>query len=1509
MRDPGGRPWANGRRRAVIDYALFAALAFIPMVASRPGSVTDDTKTYLYLDPGRYVRQAVSLWDPNVALGTVTHENIGYLLPMGPFYWAMAELHVPLWTAQRLWMGCLLFAAGAGVLYLCRTIGLWGPGRYIAALAFMFTPYVLQYAGRISVILMPWSGLPWMTAFVILALRRGGWKYPALFALVVALVSGINASSILYVGIGPALWLPFAVLVMKEATARQAWRVAWKVALLSALVSLWWAIGLQVEAAYGVNILKYTETLNSTSSTSSPAEVLRGLGYWFFYGASDQTGNWTQAAVAYTQNLWLVALTFAIPALAFVGAALVKWRQRSYYLMLVVVGTVLAVGPYPFYGGTTVSSFLKAFMSDTTAGLALRSTDRASPLLLLGLAILLGSGVTALYRRFGNGGLIGAAVAAGAVVGAAAPLWTGATVVNGLTQPAKPPAYVKQAATALNHTHPGTRVYAMPGNNFAAYRWGDTIDTVYPALLTRPFVTHEQQTMGSLPTADLLEAVDTPLQDGEMDPVTIAPMASLMSVGDILVQYDQQYERYDAPNPQALAKDLATTPPGLSHPVSYGTPRPNVSTVSHLDEQTLSRPSNLGWTAPLVSYTVAHPRPIDRAESMKAPLVLAGNASGVVAASSVGLLANSPTILYAGTLDTDPSLRHKVLGGPADLVVTDTNRKQGYRWNGIIDNPGYTEAKAERPDRVDPTDSPLNLFPGAPADAQSTAVFNGISSVTASSYGSLALYYPWNRPAAAIDGDTATAWATSSFPVGQWWQVKFDRPHRADSINLVASGSAKLGEHITKVTLTFDLKDPVTVDLGPESRTPGGQTIAFPSRRFSLLRITIDAGKLSHNHYKAGFLNTAGFAEVRIPGVTADEAVAMPQDLLRAAGPSSINDPLTLVMTRERSSGYPPQIDTELTLARQFWLPTARTFALTGQARVSPTASDGTIDQVVGRTAAGAPAVVASTSSRMTGDIQAGADSAIDGDPATAWQPGFSIGQSGQWVQYRLNRPITFGSMDLKVVADGRHSVPTSITVTADGTSEKLALPAIADGRVAGSLVDVPLSLPRPLTGTVIRVTVDGVRTETTINYYTQSPAVLPVGIAELGIPGLAASPAPVDIPSTCRDDLLTVDGAPVWITVQGPTATALARNPLQVSLCGPDASGLALGRGAHTLRSTWGQQTGLDVDQLALASAAGGSPGSLLPDGLVTTPAPTTEPTVKVVHQTSTSMQLSVSGITPGSAPFALVMGQSINAGWTAEVSGHGLGTPVLIDAFANGWTIDPASLTDSIHQGQLTVALRWTPQGRVNLALIISALAILACLCLAFIPRRWLRVRRRARHRAASGTDVGATSAVENSRLTEGPVLVTGWRAEGGAAPVSMSLAVGFLTGLGAALISASQVGLIVGLATVVAMRIPKMRVLLGLVAAGFIVAVPVYVTIRQGIKLVPPNGGWPAQYVFAGSLVWVGLMFIGADAVIEIVMRHIAPTQYDEDPGATAPEGSEPAEGSDPAESPEPVETPTA
>ena len=140
-------------------------------------------------------------------------------------------------------------------------------------------------------------------------------------------------------------------------------------------------------------------------------------------------------------------------------------------------------------------------------------------------------------------------------------------------------------------------------------------------------------------------------------------MMSLMSVGDVLVQYDQAYERYDTPTPQQLAAQLADTPKGLSDPVNYGDPRAQRGHRRPTGRADPGPAPERAWPAPLVSYTVDDPRPVVRAESVAHPLVVDGDASGIVNAAGVGLLAGNPTIFYAGTLDTDPSLRHQVLAG------------------------------------------------------------------------------------------------------------------------------------------------------------------------------------------------------------------------------------------------------------------------------------------------------------------------------------------------------------------------------------------------------------------------------------------------------------------------------------------------------------------------------------------------------------------------------------------------------------------------------------------------------------------------------------------------------------------------------------------------------------------------------------------------------------------------------------------------------------------------------
>ena len=275
-------------------YLALAALSYLPVLRSDPGRVAADTKTYLFLDPGRLLGRAWSMWDPNIGLGTVSHQTIGYLFPMGPFFWLGEAAGLPDWVAQRLWLGSIIFAAGLGVLFLLRTLGQRGPGVVVATLVFMLSPYLLDYAARISVILLPWAALPWLLGLTIRALRDGGWRYPVLIAIVVQIVGGVNATALVFVGLAPLLWIPFAVWGLAEVTPRRAFQVVWRTGLVTFVCSLWWIAGLWAQGSYGLNVLDFTETLRAVSRTSLAPEVLRGLGYWFFYG-QDKFGPWTES--------------------------------------------------------------------------------------------------------------------------------------------------------------------------------------------------------------------------------------------------------------------------------------------------------------------------------------------------------------------------------------------------------------------------------------------------------------------------------------------------------------------------------------------------------------------------------------------------------------------------------------------------------------------------------------------------------------------------------------------------------------------------------------------------------------------------------------------------------------------------------------------------------------------------------------------------------------------------------------------------------------------------------------------------------------------------------------------------------------------------------------------------------------------------------------------------------------------------------------------------------------
>jgi len=1530
--DPAPRPARRGVASG-LEHLLLAAFAFLPVVLVDRSVVSSDTKAYLYLDPARFLGQVTSMWMPTVALGTVTHQYVGYLWPMGPYYALTAALHVPTWIAQRLWLGAILFSAGAGVLFLVRTLPspLRGPGRLVAGFAYMLSPYVLQYAGRISVILLPWAGLPWLVALAARALRRQAepapdpstrrvgllrWRDAALFALVLATVSGINASSVLYVLVAPCLWLVWDVTVERRATWAQAATTLLKLAVLSALACAWWIAGLFVEAAYGVDVLRYTESVGAISSTSTPLEVLRGLGYWYFYGGG-RLGPWTQSVVPYTKWLWLVALSFLLPALAFASGVVVRWRHRGYFVALVVVGVVLSVGAYPFTHPTFVGAGLKAFMSDTTAGLAMRSTDRATPLVVLGLAVLLGAGTEALWRgRARAGWTAGAVLCALSALNNPALFNGEMEVVLPLTQPSTLPSYDLAGMRALNAKEAASpepaRVLAIPGDAFAAYTWGDTNDTPQPALLRRPFVTREQQVMGSMPTADLLYATDSPIQTSIGDPAALAPMARLMSAGDVMVEYDQNAALYGAPQAVTLAQRLRHVPSGLFGERAYGTADRRVARPT-VDPQLLAGTPRATRPPPLVTYAVANPRPIARAESDTGALVVAGDATGLETLAAQGLLDTRSAIYFAGTLDARPARLRALAGSGATLVVTDSNRKQGFRWNGLSANAGQVETAGANGTTLTPGESPIDLTGGAhgsAAGSRTVASYVGAADVTASSYGNPVTYDPEDRAYSALDGNLRTAWETGTFVSdvdGQWWQVEYGHRVRASHVTIVQPLYGTLKRHITEVTLTFTGRHPQTVRLGPRSRHRGGQLINFSGRTFRTMRITIDATSKDKG-------TPVGLAEVEVPGQRVSEILEMPTDLLRAAGHDSLRDRLVIAMTRWRVSPYTTaRTDPETTLDRGFTLPSARTFSVSGTATLSPFLSDDQIDRLVGVPGATGSGVVAFSSSRLTGDLAGGAGAAAGGHGAPGWQSGFgSKDDVGAWLQYDLPAPVTFGRLSLRVVADRRHSVPTALeviaTTPADHRSEtrRIALPPILRSVVAGTTTAIRVRFA-PVSGRRVRIVfssvekkrgtlADGTRTE-----------VLPLGVRSLGIPGVRVPPPPKAHPATCRSNLLSVDGRPLTVEVVGSTSAALADGQVSIVPCGKDARGIRLSAGHHVVESTLattprGQGPsceaehrcdGWNVDELTFDSGPGGGaerggrPRAVTaPTGArsLPPPAPGRAPTVTARATSPTAWRLRVSRV---SRPFELVLGESLNAGWRAVAHPAGgaprrarsvtLGPPSLVDGFSNGWGLTRSQLatvgaTGPGRDRAVTISLTWTPQRDEWAGIAVSAAAVVACLLLSFLPRR-----RRAGGANAPLGGSGARSAMGPLPLgsVDDPALVGAPGRFGARRPLVTGAVAGALCGAVAAAISRPDVGPAVALAVWLALGVPRLRHLAGVVSVALLLAAGALVVVGQALHPASGGGNWPGAYADAAAVAAAAVAFLGAEAVVSAMTYRMSGT----------------------------------
>ncbi|MCB0976290.1 MAG: DUF3367 domain-containing protein [Acidimicrobiales bacterium] len=1261
------------------DAVALVVVAYLPFLLSAPGRLASDSKQALYVAPSGFLREALSLWDPGVGAGTVPHQHLGYLWPMGPWFWFFDLIRVPDWIAQRLWLGTITFAAAMGVRWLVRSLGHGRAAALAAAFVYASTPYQFAFTAQMSVLLLPWAGLPWLFELTRRALHRGGWRHPAAFALVVFTVAGVNAPTLLLVGLGPC------VLIVADAVrgnARRAAGTAVRIAAVTVPMCAAWIAALRVQSAYGMDILAVTENLRTVSSRSSPDDVLRGLGNWFFYGG-DRLGPAVVQSPYYDTNDLVVLASLVVPAIALAALSIARWRGRGVALAM-VAAAVVAVGAWPYDHPSLYGRAFRWFTESSSAGLAFRNAPRIVPLVVLGMALAVSAAVRAMPMR------IRAAFASVVCLAALAGL-SPVLKVGMLSPPAERPqelpGYWKDATRYLDGRGEGTRVLALPGANFAAYRWGNAIEPIAPLLLDRPFIAREVLPQGSSESALLLDALDRRLQNGVLDPSSIAPVARLLGVGDVLVRSDLAIERFGLPTPSQVWSTIAEPPaPGLDGPVAFGSPsRPSApSALVPLVPSDLSptSPERTLAIPPVAVLSVRQPQPIVRVASADGPILLGGDADGIVDAAAAGVVDGRRLVVGSAALTN--AQFDDVLGRSPHLLLTDSNRRRIQTWfYSLRDTRGPTERAGEV--IVEPTgyDSRLHSYPNE-TDADRSVVEQFGATVTATDSGGAAR--PADRPTAALDGSVESSWRIGGAdPTGNHLTVTLQRPRRIDRLTIVQPQDGPRDRVLTKVRIRTSNGPAIDVTLDGRSLTRTGQVVTFPARTTN--RIDVELTGVSTPPFDPSLANAVGIAELRIADLTVTETVRLPSDLLGRAGARSSSLPLDVVLTRlRRSADDWTRQDEERLLDRTFALPSRRTFSLSGTIRVSDSAPDDLVDTLFGTD----DTVRATSSSRLQGSPGSRASRVLDGDRSTAWTAAFGTG-AGSWIDLTGVPRHSVDALRLAVVADGRHSLPKHVTVLVDGRKvASRSVPLPKESSAAGHVTTVEVPFERPVTAERIRVVFDATYPRSADGTGgTDSP--LPVSIAEIEGTGWhtrgTGSPR-----SACRSDLLEVDGQGIAVRVAPVDRTGTAT----MTSCGS----VALARGTHRLRSAIGSSTGWNVDALRLRSDGSDD------EAVTKVPGADGSDIGASVTSSTTGMTEVRATVDAGTRPFWFVLGQSSNRGWKIQVDGGSAGPRTVVDGYANGWLITPASA------GRLHITVTWTPQRTVVGGLVTTAAMVVLSL-----------------------------------------------------------------------------------------------------------------------------------------------------------------------------------------------------
>ena len=1079
--------WAPPPRGRWLPHLLAVVLLAGLPFATSPGDIISDSKFELAVNPSGFLHEAFTLWNTQ-QFGQIQDQVAGYLFPVGPFFELLKLVNVDGWIVQRLWLGLVFVTGYVGAVMLARRLGIGSPvTRVLGGLVYALSPMALGMAGELSAELLPAVLLPWILLPLV---EPDGprWRVAARSAFAVALCGGVNGSST------AAVVLPALIYLLMTRRRLLGW---WLVAV--AVATAWWTIPLLLQSRYGVSILPYTESANTTTATTSIANAFRGTSDWLTYlNVSGQ--QWWPLAYEMATGFLPTLATGVLAALGLTGLLRRDMPLRKFWIVSVLAGVVIITAGHASSFGNPLAQPVDALINGPAS--AFRNLWKFDPMIRLPVALGLAQLASGLAAGLGAARRV-RAVLTGVLLSLAVllvPAFTTGLAADGAF--AAIPSGWTSAANWLT-AHAGRQaVLVVPGATFGQYLWGSTMDDVLQPLTNVDFAERDLSVIGSAGNERLLDAIDQRLAAGDGSS-GLTQVLARMGVRYVVVRNDLVRQNLDGAWP-ARVNDALDESPGMKLAATFGS---YYGTYSPDDAAT-----NFDSPYPEVEiYSVAGASPIATVQPVAGTIRVYGAPEAELTLADEGLLGEHPVLI-----------NNDGTGIAAASVVTDSLRRQVRNFGELRGS--YTPTLT--------ASQPLTTFeatadytePGWDA-YQAVASYSGIKDVTASSSASdiTAITGQWasgEYPFDALSGTKGT-WESGSWtgPLGQWLQVDLASAVDAGSIQAAFGDNAAIGPAVTSVTVSTaagSVADPVAATGDVQTLAlPGGATAATTT----WIRITV-AGIAALPGPELG--SQVEISSLTIPGVTASRTIVAPPVTGSAVVLAKDQpQPSGCMLTSLRWVCSP---DLETTIEEQYGFDHAFTAASSGRAKLRGSAILTDSAMVAKLTRLRASEAVVTASSSYTSDPQDQAASAFDGNPQTAWVA--NPADSNPTLRISWTKPVTVRRLTISRPAGVASAYLRVLIIGSGGQARGGTVPA------SGVMTFAPMKV----TGLTLEFTA----------------ALAPLQISDVAIPGVPFHGTPA---GTFRlpcglGPYLTVDGKAVRTSVTGTFSALATERPVTFTAC-----------------------------------------------------------------------------------------------------------------------------------------------------------------------------------------------------------------------------------------------------------------------------------------------------------------------------------------------------------------------